>query len=233
MALLDHGQPSPTSTATPIRKVQHYDNILEALQRALPGSPHIAGGAVRDTILERPIRDIDIFLHHADGEQAVALLRTKFGYVKVGEWKRYEHFSDPMVVRVAKLEKADETIPICLIGLAESLSPHDNIARFDFGICMAAWSGGDSMLSDDCFKRDIESKTFTLCRADNLAQFSYSMVRFEKLTADRYKDWQLSVPDQFEELVREHTFRSNWYRYSEATHFGFENYSQILRPKDR
>jgi Poly A polymerase head domain len=125
------------TTTNGIRQVQHYDNILEALQRAIPGSVHIAGGAVRDTILDRPIRDIDIFLHHTAGDPAAALLRTKFGYVKVGEWVQYEHFSDPMLVRVAKFEKADETIPLCLIGLAENLSPHDNIARFDFGVCMA------------------------------------------------------------------------------------------------
>jgi hypothetical protein len=219
-------------TTNGIRQVQHYDNILEVLQRAIPGSVHIAGGAVRDTILERPIRDIDIFLPHTAGEEAAALLRTQFGYVKVGEWKQYEHFSDPVVVRVAKFEKADETIPICLIGLADALSPRDNIARFDFGVCMAAWAGGGgSIITSSAFKRDIESKTFTLCRADNLAQYSYSMVRFEKLTADRYKDWKLVVPSQFETLAKEHTFRKHWYR--ERDHFGVENSPQLLRPKDR
>jgi hypothetical protein len=136
-----------------------------------------------------------------------------------------------MVARVAKFEKADEVIPICLIGLVEDLDMRDNIARFDFGICMAAWGGGDSILSDGHFKRDTESKAFTLCRADNLAQFSYSMVRFKKLTADRYQDWTLSVPDQFEELAREHTFRKHWYK--EGGHFGFEGSPQVLRPKDR
>jgi hypothetical protein len=221
-------------TTNGTRQVQYYDNVLEVLQRAVPGQVHIAGGAVRDTILERPIRDVDIFIHHSFGYQAAALLRTKFGYVKVGEWKQYLDFSDPMVVRVAKFEKADETIPICLIGLAEALNPHDNIARFDFGVCMAAWAGGDSMITADSFKRDIESKSFTLCRADNLAQFSYSMIRFKKLTADRYKDWQLSVPNQFKELAKKHAFQRNWYwDTADGAHFGFENSPQVLRPKDR
>jgi hypothetical protein len=238
---MKHSKPSQkairkkTMTTNGLRKVQYYDDLLEALQRALPGSPHIAGGAVRDTLLERQIRDIDIFVRDGvTSNKAADLLRSDFGYVKVGEWTRYEDFSDPMVARVAKFEKADETIPICLIGLKEDLSPYDNIARFDFGVCMAAWSGGHTtIITDDRFKRDIESKTFTLYRADNLAQFSYSMVRFEKLTADRYKGWTLAIADQFEELVREHTFRSNWYRYEQGAHFGFENYSQSLRPKAR
>jgi hypothetical protein len=220
-------------TANGIRQVQYYDNILEALQRAIPGSVHIAGGAVRDTILGRPIRDVDIFLSNVDAEPAAALLRAEFGYVKVGEWKQYMGFSDPMVERVAKFEKADETIPICLIGLKESLSPHDNIDRFDFGCCMAAWPGGTAkMITDVRFKRDVESKTFTLCRADDLAQFSYSMVRFKKLTADRYEGWKLAVPSQFEDLAKEHTFRKYWFVAGDA-HFGFENSRQLLRPKER
>jgi hypothetical protein len=219
-------------TTNGTRQVQYYGNILEALQQDVSDGVHIAGGAVRDTILGRPIRDIDIFIHSLSGDPAAALLRSKFGYVKVGEWVQYEMFSDPMVARVAKFEKADETIPICLIGLAENLTPDDNIARFDFGVCMAAWSGSTgAMITNDDFKRDIESKTFTLCRADNLAQYSYSMVRFEKLTADRYKDWELSVPSQFEALAKEHTFRKHW--YTEGAHCGVENFPQTLRPKTR
>jgi hypothetical protein len=218
-------------TTTNVRRVQYYDDILKALQQAISSSVHIAGGAVRDTILDRPIRDIDIFLPHTAGEEAAALLRTEFGYVKVGEWKQYLDFSDPMVVRVAKFEKADETIPICLIALAKDLSPHDNIARFDFGLCMVAWTGGGPTITSKSFKRDVESQTFTLCRADNFAQFAYSMVRFEKLTTDRYKNWKLVVPSQFEALATEHTFRKHWYK--EGAHFGIENFPQVLRPKDR
>jgi hypothetical protein len=220
-------------TTNGTRKVQYYGTILEALQRAVPSSVHIAGGAVRDTILNRPIRDVDIFLSNTDADPAAALLRAKFNYVKVGEWKQYHGFSDPMLVRVAKFEKADETIPICLIGLAENLSPYDNISRFDFGPCMAAWQGDTTvMITNGNFKRDVESQTFTLYRADNLAQYSYSIVRYEKLTADRYSGWGLSVPSQFEELAREHTFRKHWYAETGA-HFGFENSPQMLRPKSR
>jgi hypothetical protein len=99
---------------------------------------------VRDTILERPIRDIDIFIHEASGDPAAAVLRSDFGYVKVGEWRSYEMFSDPMVTKVAKFEKADEIIPVCLIGLKEDLAPDRNVKRFDFGICMASWAAGNS-----------------------------------------------------------------------------------------
>jgi hypothetical protein len=51
------------------------------------------------------------------------------------------------------------------------------------------------------------------------------------MTADRYSGWTLSIPEQFEELAKEHTFRKHWYKAD--AHFGFENYSQVLRPKER
>ena len=68
-----------------------------------------------------------------------AMLRADFKYVKVGEWEQYEKFSDPIIERVAKFENADESIPIAIIALKEPLPVRDNLARFDFGICMAGW----------------------------------------------------------------------------------------------
>jgi tRNA nucleotidyltransferase/poly(A) polymerase len=39
--------------------LERYNPILSAIQN-LDASAHIAGGAVRDTLLERPIRDVDL-----------------------------------------------------------------------------------------------------------------------------------------------------------------------------
>jgi hypothetical protein len=211
-------------------KVQDYDPILEVLQRAGLGLAHIAGGAVRDTILGREIKDIDIFLPVVHTDAGAALLRSRFGYVKVGEWHQYLMFSDPMVEIVAKFEKADATIPICLIGLKDELTPQENVERFDFGVCMAFWTGGQ-LVTNDQFKRDAESKSFTLYRADDDIQFAYSMVRFKKLTADRYAGWTLSVPSEFEALAREHAFRKAW--FEDGGHFGVRTGPQVLRPKER
>ena len=113
------------------------------------------------------------------------------------------------MTRVAKFEKADETIPVCIIGLLPQFAnPKDNIARFDFGICMAAFDGKQTMRAAE-FDQDEKAHTFTLCRADNQAQFSYSLSRFEKITAARYAGWSLIIPEEFEELAREHTFRAS------------------------
>ena len=98
---------------------------------------------------------------------------------------------------VAKFEKADETIPVCIIGLLPQFaSPEVNIARFDFGICMAAFDGKRTMRAAE-FDQDEKAHTFTLCRADSQAQFTYSLSRFEKITAARYAGWSLVVPHEF------------------------------------
>ena len=99
--------------------LEHYNPILNTMRDLCP-TAHIGGGAVRDSLLERPIRDIDLFLDDDATDEAAKLMRSQFGFVKVGEWKAYEMFSDPAVARLAKFEKADETIPVCLIGLKQA-----------------------------------------------------------------------------------------------------------------
>jgi hypothetical protein len=205
-----------------------YTAVLATLQQIAPEA-HIAGGAVRDTFLQKQIHDIDVFMKDEHVEEAAALLRSQCSYVKVGEWKQYLEFSDPAMTRVAKFEKADETIPVCIIGLLPNFAkPRDNIARFDFGICMAAFDGKRTIRAAE-FDQDEKARTFTLCRADNQAQFSYSLSRFEKITATRYAGWSLIVPSEFEALAREHTFRRHWYRDSIK---GFDG-ENILKPKER
>jgi tRNA nucleotidyltransferase/poly(A) polymerase len=57
--------------------LDHYNPILTAI-RTIDPTAHIAGGAVRDTLLERPIKDIDLSEHATD--KAARLLRSKFSY---------------------------------------------------------------------------------------------------------------------------------------------------------
>jgi len=216
--------------------LERYTTILNTIKEICP-TAHIAGGAVRDSLLERPIKDVDLFLDVGYTDEAAALMRSQFGFVKVGEWKSYEMFSDPAVARVAKFEKADETIPVCLIGLMPLAlglrGMQANLERFDFGICMAAWDGNEVYTAYQ-YKRDVEQKTFTLRRADDQQQFNYSRSRFDKMTADRYAGWRLVVPQEFGALEREYTFRKNFYFDDEAGGFVFRDCGpQLLTPKAR
>jgi hypothetical protein len=217
--------------------LEHYNSILKTI-RGLDPSAHIAGGAVRDTLLERTIKDVDLFLDAGCTDEAAALMRSQFSFVKVGEWKSYAMFSDPAVVRVARFEKADESIPVCLIGLShlwrEERTMQENLARFDFGICMAGWDGEEVYTARE-YKTDTERKTFTLCRADDQAQFTYSMSRFKKMTADRYAGWELVVPEKFEAMAMEHAFkRTHYYDRDAETWMPREiDGPQLLTPKAR
>lgn len=209
--------------------VSDYATVLATLQQVAPEA-HIAGGAVRDTILQKPIADIDVFMSDEHVEEAAALLRSSCSYVKVGDWKQYLGFSDPAMTRVAKFEKADETIPICIIGLQPRFAnPEANISRFDFGICMVAFDGQQTTRTAE-FDHDVKEHAFTLHRADNQKQFDYSLSRFEKITVGRYAGWTLAIPRQFEEYVKERTLRHHWY----CDYFvkGMDGES-VLKPKER
>src|SRR5262252_8563617 len=112
---------------TELATMFNYAAVLATIQQVAPEA-HIAGGAVRDTILQKQIHDVDVFMSDEHVEEAATLMRSSYSYVKVGEWKQYLGFSDPAMTRVAKFEKADETIPICIIGLRSSFAnPRDNI----------------------------------------------------------------------------------------------------------
>jgi hypothetical protein len=156
-----------------------------------------------------------------------------FGYVKVGEWQQYELFSEPCITRVAKFERADSEIPLSIIGLDEHKFPGgvtipSNIGRFDFGICMAAYDGREQ-IRHPLFTHDMNSKTFTLLRADNEEQFAYSMVRYKRLTKERYAGWGLVVPVKFEPLAASLALKKGWYHDYNGP-FGYG--AQVLRPKD-
>jgi hypothetical protein len=212
--------------------LEHYNPILTTIKDLCP-TAHIGGGAVRDTLLERPIKDIDLFLDDAATDEAATLLRSQHGFVKVGEWKQYHDFSDPAVARLAKFEKADEVIPVCLIGLKRARDMKDNLARFDFGICMAAWDGKKTYVAPE-YNIDVENKTFTLTRADNEEQFNYSMSRFRKMAADRYAGWKLIVPLEFGKFALPYAEKRAEYQYDQDLKVKFQmSFEQQLKPKDR
>jgi hypothetical protein len=210
------------------KTVFDYVTILATLQQIAPEA-HIAGGAVRDTILKKPIHDIDVFADNEHVDVVAARLRASCGYVKVGEWVEYLGFSDPAMLRVAKFEKADEAIPVCVIGLKSAYSsPRANISRFDFGVCMAAFDGEATIRTDE-FERDVADQTFTLHRADNAKQFDYSMSRYDKITAGRYRGWTLAIPEEFKEFAKERAFRQ-YYAWENIK--GLEG-EFVLKPKER
>lgn len=136
------------------------------------------------------------------------------------------------MTRVCKFEKAEETIPVCIIGLKSKYAePEANIARFDFGVCMAEFDGNEVLRAPE-FDIDVENKVFTLHRADNFEQFAYSLSRHRKITAGRYQGWGLSIADDFMDLAKEYEFRRHWYTDNSYLYAKDERYND-MRPKER
>ena len=176
--------------------LQRYKSILSAIRDLCP-TAHIGGGAVRDSLLERPIRDVDLFLDEFATDEAATLLRSQ---VRLRQSRRMEELRDVLrsrrgaggQVRKGRRDHPglpDRTAPrVRKRGRCKRTSP---ASTSEF-----AWRGGTVARSTP--RRNTSatssSKTFTLCRADDQAQFTYSMSRFDKMTADRYAGWRLVVP---------------------------------------
>ena len=133
---------------------QYYDKI----------SFVIAGGAVRDQIMGKPINDIDIYCNLLMKSKAVQktflqVLDTMFS----GKW-----IGTPTTTFDSKYNKFHVT-SVELIGGPKlefiSIDPKDTIAsiidRFDIGLCQASIYKEKLWTSDE-FQRDKENKTLTV-----------------------------------------------------------------------
>ena len=85
-----------------------------------------------------------------------------------------------------QFQKADETIPICIVGLPPRICKSGSQHRTFRLRHLHGRVRRQGTLRAAEFDQDEKAQTFTLCRADNLAQFTYSLSRFEKITAARY-----------------------------------------------
>jgi hypothetical protein len=140
-----------------IRKnLNHYQSLLAAVQKLCP-TAHIAGGAVRDSLLKRAIRDIDLFLDDDVADDAAKLLQSRFGLTQIGGWRSVYGYANPLIARVGKFDAAYEPVPVSLIALNKPKSMRKNIDRFDFGACMAGWDGDRICITKE-YEIDAEKK---------------------------------------------------------------------------
>lgn len=166
-----------------------WNEILQSLQKGgIKGI--IAGGCVRDFILEKPIKDIDVFVPVGCGfdmwlpEGTVLTRKNDLSYAP---------FSDGMVKYTTTIEYKGNDVQIIEVDL-EEFSAGKLMDRMDFTICQAAFhideEGDHVFFTTGWFWRAGDDEEFRLIRADNEAQFDYSMKRFERLTAEKYKGWR-------------------------------------------
>lgn len=149
----------------------------------------VGGGAIRDTVAERPLKDVDVFVD-VRGSTAYAvkmLLGMEYGEIKWTPGIQYWRTARE-VKGLGALPEGTGTVPITVILLEQDVveSMKDN----DFGICQA-WVNADRTFSfTPAFMRDISHKTFTLLSCEDEKDHARSMRRWDRLQ-QKYSDHTL------------------------------------------
>jgi hypothetical protein len=186
--------------------IQQFDEALAKLQ-AVGVKGLIAGGAVRDHLLNRPVKDIDVFVPYS--EDIEQKLQAAFGVLHVnplisaeyaGAGGEVEHVyevaisSDPF----GSLEEITRP-PLQIIVLAPGLDPVDRARHHDFGICQAWYLGNGQFGETLAFTNDVMHQRFTLSHCEDQQQFDRSMRRWERFR-ERFDGFYLYVPFEFMEF---------------------------------
>lgn len=162
------------------------DKIMEEVRRSFPGStPIVGGGFLRDAILQRPIKDVDIFLRGYDhgyclsSSPLVKAVRCSPQTAAYGRKDMYGawDFLHPL-----------EGYQVQLI-LTDFNSLEDLAHTFDLGISRVTYDGKRLYTSLD-FLEDAEDKKFRIRRADNFYELQRTYRRIERLW-EKYPDFTL------------------------------------------
>ena len=168
----------------PQRRLEQFDKILEVVRKEFPGShPVIGGGAIRDSILDRPIKDVDVFLRAKDHNYTLDSERTKrircspqtlaYGRADMhGAWDFLQYI---------------EGYPVQLI-LADFEDLYDLAHTFDIGLSRATYDGKVTYVSGE-FELDVADKAFRIRRADNRYELERSLRRIER-HREKYPDFE-------------------------------------------
>lgn len=211
-----------------MNRVMHHDAVLLALNELVRDSrlegqcstdgPCIsAGGYWRDKTMNRPVKDLDIFIPHLEGGyKAVAAALSIYLESPVAPMNGSIQlaYSDVEVQAVFDTSVVDQShrVPVQVIMLREGMNPLARVGSFDFGLCQLYSVGGD-VLHTAAALHDEVNEQFTLVNCENQTEFNRSMRRFKRLTEEKYQGFPLRIPQEYhcfyaEWLATPNTFRS-------------------------
>lgn len=155
-----------------------WTDYLLKIQETFPAA-YIGGGCLRDLWLNKPIKDIDIFILNTNDDDIVEFIKNnnENNLIFTRDMKSYNGLSNSEVKRVITYPNQIDNLNVEFIMLDTDLFPI--YKRFDFGICQIIYDGKEILFSGD-FLNDIKNKTFTLVRCDNESQFERSIRRWDK-----------------------------------------------------
>jgi hypothetical protein len=181
------------------KSVDDFSLLADLLKipQAHDPNAHIAGGYLRDCLLGRTPKDVDIFVHHGAFKAINRdFINNGFDITRVIHPDRFR--SNPEICAATDYKSADGTL-INLTGLSRPMTVTDNLERFDFGICRVGFDGSKLVQHAD-FDRDTKAEEFVLRRCDNREQFFRSLSRAVRLSV-KYPEWRLVIPPKFLKVI--------------------------------
>ena len=166
-------------------------NVLRRIQNGGVPEAIVAGGCLRDTIMHRPVNDIDVFVPEDDVWRARRAIRETHP-------ECVRSIPEPYFVFNTEVRSVDYYAPksgvvwppVNIIGVTNgTCTPEQQLERFDFGICRVAFDGV-RLWKDLAFDRDQRDETFSLLVSQSTRQREYSLARYERLQ-EKYAGWKL------------------------------------------
>jgi hypothetical protein len=182
----------PAAAALP----QEWAETLSNISLVVKAPAVLSGGAIRDWLHDKPIKDLDIFVSWSmDGLSALNDLMIKTGYERTQNISPSCEGLGEVVAVVGYSKFGEIDLNVIFLDTAVDLSPLGIASRNDFGICqIAAWVDGYSASFrfdyTDQFIEDVIGKTFTLTRTGDEGR---SLRRYERLQA-KYPSHRLITP---------------------------------------
>lgn len=176
---------------------QLWDSILRPVEAIFgEGNAVIVGGAVRDALLDRPSKDIDVFVPTPDYDHLLfrlnmGLPQDKFALTRTWD-PDYAHWfkgSDKTLLGVTTWKVAGVDADVQIMGVAYAPPTEDidfpfanwTVNRADFGLCRVGYLAGGVTVYGTGFNDDFHNKRLTLLRADTEDQHAASMRRLRRL----------------------------------------------------
>jgi hypothetical protein len=194
----------PAAWASVLWIPEGVKDAMQQMQREEPRT-HLAGGAVRDTLLAREVKDWDIFYPFGDKLNNNVLDRWMGkSECPVQEGRQYfDWHSGVMSVR----EHTVGGNKLNLIGMAKFHDVEENLARMDIGVCRVGVSPyGWHIVYGEGWQEDVRNNQLRLRRSDNYDQFLFSQKRLARLQK-KYQDWDVVIDGTLTHFLNyEHKF---------------------------
>ena len=169
----------------PQQRLEQFDKILEVVRWEFPGShPVIGGGALRDSIHGKPIKDVDVFLRAKDHNYTLDSELTK----RIRCSPQTLAYGRPDMHGAWDLLQEIEGYPVQLI-LADFEDLEDLAHTFDIGLSRVTYDGNRVYISPE-FAEDSADKAFRIRRADNHHELERSLKRVQR-HLEKYPDFHL------------------------------------------